>query len=96
MSISFEIPNDLEQPLRTGGADLNGRAREAFLVDLYRDDQITHHQLAEALGLRRLETEGVICEVGAFLIRVMSPLVSESPTSFASSPPCAPARSSRP
>jgi hypothetical protein len=60
MSISFEIPKDLEQQLRTGGADLNGRAREAFLVDLYRDDQITHHQLAEALGLSRLETEGVL------------------------------------
>jgi Uncharacterised protein family (UPF0175) len=60
MSISFEIPKDLEQQLRTGGADLNDRAREAFLVDLYRDDQITHHQLAEALRLSRLETEDVL------------------------------------
>src|SRR6516225_9403587 len=46
MRIHFEIPKDLEQQLCTGEADLNGRAREAFLVDLYRDDQITHHQLA--------------------------------------------------
>jgi hypothetical protein len=60
MRINFEIPKDLKQQLRTEGADLNGRAREAFLVDLYRDDQITHHQLAEASGLSRLETEGVL------------------------------------
>jgi hypothetical protein len=60
MTISFEIPKDLEQQLRTGAADLSDRAREAFLVDLYRDDQITHHQLAEALGRSRLETEGVL------------------------------------
>jgi hypothetical protein len=60
VSISFEIPQDLEQQLRTGGADLSSRAREAFLVDLYRDDQITYYQLAEALGLSRLETEGVL------------------------------------
>ena len=60
MSISFTIPQDLEEQLRTGGSDLSGRAREAFLVDLYRDDQITHHQLAEALGLSRLETEAVL------------------------------------
>jgi predicted HTH domain antitoxin len=60
MTISFEIPHDIEQDLSTDGADLNGEAREAFLVELYRQERITHHQLAEALGLSRLETEGVL------------------------------------
>jgi hypothetical protein len=41
MTISFEIPKDLEQQLRTGRADLSDQAREAFLVDLYRDDIAT-------------------------------------------------------
>ena len=40
--------------------DLNADAREAYLVNLYREDRITHHQLAEVLGLSRLETEGVL------------------------------------
>ncbi len=60
MNISFEIPPDIEQDLRTDGADLSGEAREAFLVELYRQDRITHHQLAEAMGLSRLEIDGVL------------------------------------
>ncbi len=60
MNISFEIPQDIEEQVRTNGADLNGEAREAYLVDLYRQDRITHHQLAEALGLNRSETDGVL------------------------------------
>jgi hypothetical protein len=60
MTISFELPQDIEHELSTNGADLNGEAREAFLVELYRLDCITHHQLATALGLSRLETEGVL------------------------------------
>ena len=60
MNISFEIPPDIEQELRTNGSDLSGEAREAFLVELYRQDRITHHQLTAALGLSRLETDGVL------------------------------------
>ncbi len=60
MNISFEIPGEIEQELSSNRADLNGEAREAFLVDLYRQDRITHHQLSEALGLSRLETEGIL------------------------------------
>jgi predicted HTH domain antitoxin len=60
MTIHFEIPNDIERELASNGADPNREAREAFLVELYRQDRITHHQLAEALGLSRLETEGVL------------------------------------
>jgi hypothetical protein len=60
MTIQFEIPHDIEQELGGNGADLNGEAREAFLVEHYRQDRISHHQLAEALGLSRLETEGVL------------------------------------
>jgi Uncharacterised protein family (UPF0175) len=37
-----------------------GEAREAYLVELYRQDRITHHQLTQALGLSRLEGDGVL------------------------------------
>lgn len=60
MSISFDIPRDIEQEISANMPDLNAEAREAFLVTLYRDDRITHHQLAEALGLSRMEAEGVL------------------------------------
>jgi hypothetical protein len=35
-------------------------AAETYLVELYRQDRITHHQLTEALGLSRIETDGVL------------------------------------
>ena len=65
VSISFEIPQDIEQQLRTNGADLNGKAREAFLIELYREEQISHAQLREALGLSFHEVEQLIKERGA-------------------------------
>jgi predicted HTH domain antitoxin len=60
MNISFQLPQDIEEQIRTNGADLNGEAREAYLVELYRQKRITHHQLAETLGLNRIETDGVL------------------------------------
>jgi hypothetical protein len=60
MNISFEIPQEIEQEIRTNGTDLSGEAREAFLVELYRQDRTTHHQLTGALGLSSLETDGVL------------------------------------
>ena len=60
MNVSFDLPQDIEEQVHREGADLNGEAREAYLVELYRQERITQHQLAEALGLSRLETEGVL------------------------------------
>jgi predicted HTH domain antitoxin len=60
MTISFEIPPEIAHELRADGADLDREAKEAFLVELYRRDRIAHHQLAEALGLDRYETDGVL------------------------------------
>jgi predicted HTH domain antitoxin len=60
MTIQFEIPHDIEQEVVGNGSDLNGEAREAFLVELYRQDRIAHHQLAQALGLSRIETEALL------------------------------------
>jgi predicted HTH domain antitoxin len=60
MTVSFEIPQDIEQELRTIGLDMNREAKEVYLVNLYREERITHRQLAEALGLSRNETDGVL------------------------------------
>ena len=60
MNISFEIPPGIEQELRTDGRDMSREAKEAYLIELYRQERITHHQLAEALGMSRYETDGVL------------------------------------
>ena len=67
MTISFEIPQDIEQELSESVADLNGQAREAFLVDLFREHKISHRQLGEALGLEAYETDGLLKKHGVCL-----------------------------
>jgi hypothetical protein len=64
MTISFELPREIEQRIRTNGADLERKAREAFLVELYREQKITQHQLGEALGLDDYETDGLLKRYG--------------------------------
>jgi predicted HTH domain antitoxin len=67
MNISFEIPRDIGEQIRTDGADLSGKAREAFLVELYREHKISHRQLGEALGLEQYETDGLLKKHGVYL-----------------------------
>jgi len=67
VTISFEIPHDIEQDVSTDGADLNGEAREVFLVELYRRRRISQHQLGMALGLDDYETDDVLKRHGVAL-----------------------------
>lgn len=60
MAVTFELPNDIEQNLRQELGDLAQAAKEAALVELYRQGRISHHDLSRALGLTRLETEAVL------------------------------------
>jgi Uncharacterised protein family (UPF0175) len=67
MTITFDLPHDIEQQIRTNGTDLNGKAREALLVALYRGHEISHRQLGDALGLERYETDGLLKKYGVGL-----------------------------
>ena len=58
---------DIAQRICTNGVDLSDKAREAFLVELYREDAITHGQLSSALGLDSYDTDGVLKKHGVFL-----------------------------
>jgi len=60
MSVSFQLPSDLEQNLRHDLKDLDAEAKEALLVALYRQGKLNHYALSQALGLDRLETEDVL------------------------------------
>jgi hypothetical protein len=51
MTISFEIPQEIEQQIRTDGVDLGRDAQEVYLMEQYRQARITHRQLEEALEL---------------------------------------------
>jgi predicted HTH domain antitoxin len=65
VTISFELPQDIEQQIRTNGADLDREARELYLVELYRQERISHAQLRDALGVSFHEAEKLIKDHGA-------------------------------
>jgi predicted HTH domain antitoxin len=60
MAVSFQLPQDLENELRSGPRDLDAEAKEALLVSLYRQGRLSHLALSRALGLDRFETEDVL------------------------------------
>jgi hypothetical protein len=60
MTVSFELPIEIERTLREALGDVGRAAKEALLVDLYRQEKLTHHQLASALGLSRFETDALL------------------------------------
>jgi hypothetical protein len=60
MPVFFELPAQIERQLRGEWADFDTVAKEAALVELYRQAKLTHHQLATALGLDRLGTDELL------------------------------------
>jgi len=60
MSVAFDLPPDVERLLRRQFQNFDQAAKEAALVELYRQNKLTHHQLSLALGLTRFETDGVL------------------------------------
>ena len=60
MTISFDIPRELEQQIRTDGIDLDRDAKEVYLMEQYRQGKITHRQLEEVLGLSFHEAEQLL------------------------------------
>jgi predicted HTH domain antitoxin len=60
MTVQFELPNNIESALCGGSADLNQLAKESVLVELFRQDKISRHELSQALGLSRMETDELL------------------------------------
>lgn len=60
MAVTFELPAMIERQLRGEWADFDAVAKEAALVELYRQARLTHYQLATALGLDRFATDELL------------------------------------
>ena len=60
MAVSFELPGELESSLRRNIHDLDETVKEAALIELYRQGKLTQRELSTALGISRLQLEGVL------------------------------------
>jgi predicted HTH domain antitoxin len=66
MTITFELPNDIEQILREELGSPDDAVKEAALVELYRQRKISHAQISHALGRSRYETDGILKRHGVY------------------------------
>jgi hypothetical protein len=60
MSLILQLPPDLENYLRSQTPNFEAEAKEAMLIEWYRQEKLTHRQLGQALSLDRFETEAVL------------------------------------
>lgn len=60
MALIVELPPEMEERLRAESPDLESEAKEAMLIELYRQDRLSHFELSQALGLDRFETDGLL------------------------------------
>jgi hypothetical protein len=60
MAVTIQLPADVEERLRAESPDLDAEAKEAMLIELYRQDKLSHYELSQALDLDRFETDGVL------------------------------------
>jgi predicted HTH domain antitoxin len=60
ISFALNLPPDIEEKLRAEDPDLSATVRETFAIDLFRRGILTHHGLAQTLGLDRFETDALL------------------------------------
>lgn len=62
MSITLDLPSEMEHRLRKVVPNLDNEAREAVALDLFRRETITHYELGQILGLDRFQTDAFLKE----------------------------------
>ncbi len=59
-TISFDLPDSVERHLATLSDSVDAAAKEAAVVELYRQGQLSHGALADCLGISRMEVDGLL------------------------------------
>lgn len=63
-TITFDLPDYVERHLATLSGSVDAAAKEAAVVELYRQSQISHGALAECLGISRTDADAVLEQHG--------------------------------
>jgi len=66
VTVTFEVPAAIEEKLRTQGGDLSAEVKEAYALELYRQGQLNHFDLAQMLGLDQVETSELLQRHGIY------------------------------
>ncbi|MDZ4659084.1 MAG: UPF0175 family protein [Bythopirellula sp.] len=60
MAVTIQLPTDVEQSLRADNPDFDAEAKEALLIELYRQEKLTRYELSLALDINRFETDALL------------------------------------
>ncbi len=60
MTVSFDLPENIEQQLRRQLSDLGQAAKEALAIEAFRAGRLSLGQFAEVLGLSMYEADGFL------------------------------------
>ena len=63
-TISSDLPDSVERHLATLSDNVDAVAKEAAVVELYRQGQLSHGALAECLGMTRTEVDSLLTRHG--------------------------------
>jgi hypothetical protein len=66
MNVTLEIPDNIARRLTAGGQDIARRALEGLLIEELRAGHIDEPELAELLGVGRLELDRVLKAHGVY------------------------------
>ena len=64
LAVTIQLDAALEAQLRREVGDLDQVAKEATLVDLFRQGKLSHFELTQALGVDRFETNAILNKHG--------------------------------
>ena len=59
-TISFDLPDSVERHLATLSDNVDAAAKEAAVVEPYRQGQLSHGALAECLGISRTDVDALL------------------------------------
>ena len=60
LTVTLNLPPDLEEKLRRETSDLNNDVKEAYALELFRRGRLSHYELSRILGLDRFETDAYL------------------------------------
>jgi len=59
-TIRFDFPDSVERHLATLSDNVDAAAKEAAVVELYRQGQVSHGALAKCLGISRTDVDALL------------------------------------
>jgi predicted HTH domain antitoxin len=60
ITLTVNLPPEIEQQLQAESGDLPSAVRESFAINLFRRGILTHHELGQVLDLDRFETDALL------------------------------------